>query len=62
MTMNDTNKITALRNELDRVEDKMWEINMIDHWTQTDREKYDELSAQRFQLRKEIAELGGMNK
>ena len=50
MTMNATNKIEALTAELDRVENKMWEINMIDRWTQADREKYDELSRYRNQL------------
>ena len=58
MTMNATNKIEALTAEFDRVEDKMWELNMIDRWTQADREKYDELFRYRNRLIDELAKLG----
>ena len=58
MTMNATNKIEALTAEFDRVEEKMWEINMIGHWTRADREKYDELSRYRNRLIDELNKLG----
>ena len=56
MTKNAT--IKALTAEFNRVEDKLWEINIIDHWTQADREKYDELFRYRNQLIDELAKLG----
>ena len=56
MTKNAT--IKALTAEFDRVEEMMWEIEMIDHWTQADREKYDELFRYRNQLIAELAKLG----
>ena len=58
MTMNATNKIKTLTAEFDRVEEMMWELNMIDRWTQADREKYDELSRYRNQLITDLAKLG----
>lgn len=56
MTKNAT--IKALTAEFDRVEEMMWELNMIDRWTQADREKYDELFRYRNQLITDLAKLG----
>ena len=56
MTKNAT--IKALTAEFDRVEEMMWELNMIDRWTRADREKYDELSRYRNQLITDLAKLG----
>ena len=47
--------------ELHKIEDKMFMIDMKDHWSREDTEKYDELSLSKHALKQAIAEVSNEN-
>lgn len=54
------NKVEELKNKIEKLEDTLFYINMIDHWTNEDRELYNNYSKQvqdlKAMLIKEIVE------
>jgi len=54
------NKVEELKNKIEKLEDTLFYINMIDHWTNEDRELYNKYSKQvqdlKAMLIKEIVE------
>lgn len=54
------NKVEELKNKIEKLEDTLFYIEMIDHWTREDKELYDKYSKQiqdlKAMLVKEIVE------
>lgn len=42
---------------LEKIDDCLWSIDMVDHWQQEDREAYDNLTKERKELQKELEKI-----
>lgn len=45
-----------IKNRIEWLKDVIWDIQMIDHWTQEDREYYEQYNKELQQLKKKVVE------